>query len=330
MRGRTQAGFQTARARNGSLFVSEWENVTRKDGLYSTPRRSEQKDSAVTNNNVLAHGTLRPPTTHETIERRAVLPIIRREGIDWRGGIDGAPLVLLLEFENPGLECTDATVAQVRVAAFGAFLPWQSLTAVIVPSISPGQRRIVTATVNNDGSQQARLRQFLFRSAARRAQTLTPSPASFDGMFERIRTMFAAGQSLPHRQADSSFRSAHFVGNLDVFVEDQSPVERHVDRSYGLRPGCKNLTLFAVGDGRSDSYTFRLDAEPGWEVTLGNCEWGEPFVASQQWIDAWITPPAEATEGHITIWVKRASSGQEVAVEFELSIDAQTLECGRS
>ena len=74
------------------------------------------------------------PPVHHTVSRRPIPPVIRREGIDWHGGDGTAPLVLVLEFENPGLEATDPTLAMVRVAAFGAFLTWQPLTTVTVPS----------------------------------------------------------------------------------------------------------------------------------------------------------------------------------------------------
>ena len=47
----------------------------------------------------------------ETPTARNALPIIRRQGITWRGGVSGVPFELELIFENPTDEITRATVS---------------------------------------------------------------------------------------------------------------------------------------------------------------------------------------------------------------------------
>lgn len=83
-------------------------------------------------------------------EGQGAIPLIRREGIDWSGGVDGKPLSIRLCFENPAYVATSPSVAHVGVAAFGAFLPWRPLTTVSVPSLPPGGRIVLTATAHED------------------------------------------------------------------------------------------------------------------------------------------------------------------------------------
>jgi len=246
------------------------------------------------------------------------LPIIRREGIDWRGGIEGAPLEIRLEFENPGTVRTAPATARVEVAAFGAFLPWRPLTAVSVPAIPPGGRIVLNATAQGDLPDPD-------DAAALFAEMRNAGSANFamNLMARILRAAFA------WKDADQlDMNPAHFVGNLNVFVSRRKTVERHQQRAIGLRPGHSNFTMFAVGDRKHDVYSFRLEAEPGWDVQLSDCPWDTPIGIKSQSIAAAITPPIGVEFGRIGIWVKRHSTGEEVPVEFELAVDARTLTCG--
>ena len=88
--------------------------------------------------------------------------------------------------------------------------------------------------------------------------------------------------------------------------------------------------LFAVGDGSADYYSLRLEADPDWKIDLRDASWEEPVRFTEGWIAASITPPAGVRSGRVGIWVHRSSTGQDVLVEFELAVDAQTLPCGRA
>jgi hypothetical protein len=246
------------------------------------------------------------------------LPVVRREGIDWRGGIGGAPLEIRLAFENPGTVRTAPATARVEVAAFGAFLPWRPLTAVSVPAIPPGGRIVLTATAQGDLPDR--------ENAADLVAQMDNAESANDIMSLMAKVLRAA---FAWKDVDQlNMNPIHFVGNLNVFVSRRKTVERHQQRAIGLRPGHSNFTMFAVGDGKHDVYSLRLEAEPGWDVQLSGCPWDTPIGIESQSIAASITPPIGVEYGRIGIWVKRHSTGEEVPVEFELAVDARTLTCG--
>jgi hypothetical protein len=235
-------------------------------------------------------------------DRLPPVPVIHREGIRWRGGAGGAPLAVELCFENPARVPSAPAEARVEVGAFGAFLPWRPLTAVAVPSIPPGGRVVVTAEA---------------------AGELPPAPPRAGGWRGRTRG-FLDLLTLLHRRG---LEAPHFVGNLNVFVARSRPVERHLQRAVGLQAGRPNLTMFCVGDGEPDSYAFRLDAEPGWEVEIAPVAWDEPVEAASLSVCAVLRPPAEARSGRVAIHVRRGSTGVEVPVEFELEARAPGPKC---
>lgn len=268
---------------------------------------------------------LHPPSASRRAPWLRATPVIRRQGINWRGGNGVDPLVLVLDFENPGETPTMRTGAVVRVAAFGAFLEWAPLIKVNVPSIAPGEH--VTLVVDAESSEEdsAPLSILLARGESFGQASMQELPnarglAAIQGIRrgQQVRLL----RRLANQALDSRLRSLHFAGNLNVFVDGQIPVERHRNHAYGLRPSCDNFANFEVGDGQRDTYTLRLEAESGWEVTLLDREWGKPMALSHELVTATIKPPAGAVNGRVTVWVTRKSSGQEVAVEFDLLSDA--------
>ena len=104
----------------------------------------------------------------------------------------------------------------------------------------------------------------------------------------------------------------------------QQPVERHCGDLEGLTPNCCNVINFKVGDGRRDTYTFRVaECQPGWEVTL-SC--GERFdlhegASIEIWrtlVQVGITPAPDATCGEVSVAVQRVGTGESSLVEFKL------------
>jgi hypothetical protein len=221
-------------------------------------------------------------------------PVIRREDIRWTGGANGVPLRIALAFENPSDRPSAEAIARVDVAPFGAFLDWSPLTRVTVPSVSPGKRRVLTATLAGD------------------ALPPPPALAAFS---------WASAVSRMSKMA----LDAHFVGNLNVFVSRAAPVERHVQRAVGLRPGRDNLALFCVGDGKADAYTFSIgSAEPGWDVEILGIAWGAPVQISSGVLALRIRPGPNAESGGVSVLVERGSTRQVVPVEFELDVAARS------
>lgn len=88
-----------------------------------------------------------PRRRDTTVIQDMRLPVIRREDIGWEGGTQGHPLHARFAFTNPETEPTDAVVLWVGVADFGAFLPHKPVRTLVVPSLAPGERRLLTAVM---------------------------------------------------------------------------------------------------------------------------------------------------------------------------------------
>ena len=254
------------------------------------------------------------------VERVGGLPVIQPGGIRWTGGDGRKPLRIALDFENPRDEPTRPVSADLQVADFGAFRPWQPLTTVAVPSIPPRARREV-ATTANASPDPATSQQLLDVLRARNI------PDSARARFQRFLGQNLMMQSFLELQMElRSEQDVHFVGNINVFVDKGRPVERHVRQQIGLRPGCRNYSAFFVGNGVPDTYTFDIRAcEPGWRVELqGAAQTGEavvlhrPMNLARAMVHACITPRNKAESGGVVIEVKRASCKSTALVEFEL------------
>lgn len=268
-------------------------------------------------------GEIRSRRRHEQAR-----PCIRRSGIAWTGGVHGRPLQVELTFENPDIRPTRPTRAIVQIAEFGAFVPWQPLTAVDVPIIPPGGRRIVRTAVDG-GDFDRSLQGPRFPSDPQPGAPWVPARRSFLGS---VRSFLGLLSRFGSRSADpgARVRDLHMVGNLNVFVSGSRPVERHLRRAIGLRPNVTNCAAFRVGDGARDTYTFGYDAQPDtWEVQIDLAPWGEPVRCEHAWLTLLMVPPANADEGRVTVWVERGSTGQRVPVEFELSAKPSAPQCYR-
>ena len=230
--------------------------------------------------------------------------VILREGIRWSGGVGSEPLRLELDVENSSDRHSPPRTARVEVAPFGVFLPWKPLTTVALPSLPPRGRLRMTATVKQWGLPTLPARAFLLNSAFRRGQA--------PGSTERIQPS----------------QCPHFVGNLNVFVNRSAPVERHVKRAIGLRPGRENFALFVVGDGKRDRYTFSVaKQEAGWALELAGIPWDRPVEITSGAIALCVRPPPQAESGRVSILVHRESTRRRVPVEFELEAGASGSKC---
>lgn len=243
----------------------------------------------------------------------APAPRLRHQGIHWEGGIGGKPLQIALTFENPHPQTSVQSEARIEIAAFGAFVPGKPLTSVIVPPIPPGGKTTVTTSVPDEDLP-----------AIDWPQTRRP------GIRSLLRTFLRLGQltDMNDARSESALQPFHLVGNLNVFVNDSEPVERHMQRAFGLARDLTNVACFCVGDGRRDSYVFSFDAEgAGWQVDLQGTRWNEPVRIDHFWFTLLIVPPPEATRGRLTVWVERQSTGRRVAVEFDLAVGAGPARC---
>jgi len=236
-----------------------------------------------------------------TVPRASRLKI-RRESIRWTGGIAGRPLKISFVVENLGLEPSAPQPVRIDVAPFGAFVPWRPLTSLTLPGIPPGGRVVMTATAGDDDL-----------------------PRRPDRPVAGVTRVVAALMRAIRRESEE-LRPVHMVGNLNVYVGDCEPVERHMKVAIGLQAGAENWSFFFIGDDRLDSYTLRPEAEPGWQVDIEPGSWGVPMPGPLS-VAVNFVPPAHAASGRVAIWVRRESTGQEVPVEFELSANAPAAHC---
>jgi hypothetical protein len=229
---------------------------------------------------------------------------------------------------NVGQEPSEPTVAMIRAAPLGVFVPWQPLSVARVPSLAPGAsypvrleagvssrpalgrfgrvppRRLLTALAGDDDPESG------------------PAPPS---------------GSLPESLPADLFRllgqaNPHWAGNLNIFVQGRE-VERHMAQALRVYPGRTNLAMFVVG-AADDSYRFTLHGDgPGWETALYDLSAAAQFALERrsnllqgEWIRLSgmgliilaMKPPSDCEQGVIEVRVCQRSTGRHAMVEFSL------------
>ncbi len=251
----------------------------------------------------------------------AALLEVRREDISFTTLPDGR-VAITVRVENRGLRRSRETVAVIRAAPLGAFVPWRPLTAVRVPALDPGE------------------------SAELRTEARRPRPAVLGDASrvppQRLLTALAnddargqPGQPvLPADLMELLGRpNQYWAGNLNIFLGDRA-VERHMAQALRVYAGRLNLAMFIVGSGR-DAYAFdvrgtaaewqaalyamdnarsMIDMRSASALPLG--EWVE--VARQTTMILALQPPRDCSAGSVDVYVRQQSTGQEAVVEFSL------------
>jgi hypothetical protein len=273
-------------------------------------------------------------TTSPVRTARPALPYgleVEREGIVFRTVRPGFVLVEVT-FRNAGPHRTGPTLGILRTAPLGAFVPWQPVNVVQVPSLEPGESVTVTGE---------------YRYA-------TPQPL---GSIDRIppeRVLTALGLGEPDRDPRPATPvlaadmlqmlqqgGVHWAGNLNLFFPG-ADVERHVAQALRVYPGRVNLAMFIVGD-TADVYQFRLTGDAdAWNARLFDARFGRPIVEGLRTPevpeDEWhqpasglvllsVEPPPEAEAGAVNVHVVQRSSGREAVVEFTMDSRAAGPGC---
>jgi hypothetical protein len=250
-------------------------------------------------------------------------------------------LAVELTFHNVGDAPTGPAMGMLRSAPLGAFVPWQMLDVVTVPSIAPG------------------------RSAVVRKEYAVPPPPVLGGM-DRVppdRLLVALGLGEPGRERRSrrerraaaragtlapdvmgmlGLGGLYWAGNLNLFFPRRD-VERHTARSLRIHPGCMNLAMFIVGTGGSDRYRFEFSGDgAAWNPLIHGGLHGlaisqsanQPYLAEGEWHRAdtglfvlSVRPPARAERGAVNVHVCQESSGREAVVEFTMDARAAGPGC---
>ena len=256
---------------------------------------------------------------------------------------------------NRGERASSPAVLHVQSAAFGAFLPWRPLTSVPLPRIAPGAAHTVElqARAGTPGSEGTLAPLPLVGGGMAMPPTSRgAAPArGGDGQEGIGRNEDARGGAGRHwlrllRDASGPLGTAHWAGNLNVWVDGGPEVERHMSRGLRAVAGRQNLACFFVGSVRADGYRFHFSGEHAlWSPRLyplhgillghaapgdlpshlGDREWKEfsgpaPFILQ-------FLPPAGSTSGELIVHVEQRSTGREALVEFGFDPEAAGPGC---
>jgi hypothetical protein len=258
---------------------------------------------------------------------------------------DVAPGRVAIEVKvmNLGYQPTTPTFAVLRAAPLGAFVPWQPLATLPVPSLGPGESFALRTEAGRPAPEplgapgELTPEQMVAEAVARDRQRAEEEAEAR----RRAAVAAAAGRRvglpfLPPDLADLVGRgNAYWAGNIDVFVGHKS-VERHLAQALRVYPGRVNLAMFMVGGHGPDAYRFHLvGTGEDWKASLFDAHGQKTLVTDVarqapleegDWVE-WpgrrymtlaLRPPEECGRGTVEVHVRRRSNNQEAVVEFSL------------
>jgi hypothetical protein len=161
-----------------------------------------------------------------------------------------------------------------------------------------------------------------------------------------LRRQFPRGLVLAPSPMDAQGRR-HFywAGNINVFVGNRAPIERHMANGTRVYPGAVNSVLFEVGGGTTrDAFMFQLKGSAtDWKAELHSApnimasmqglpgtvmEQGKWFeTAKMMLLSLRMSPPADCGPEYMEVQVTRRSCGSTAIVEFSLDPDARGVGC---
>jgi hypothetical protein len=141
-------------------------------------------------------------------------------------------------------------------------------------------------------------------------------------------------------------RHFYWAGNVNVFLGNRPPVERHMAKGTRIYPGLVSTVLFEVGGGKGpDAFSFQLKGSAtAWQAGLHRAQrnmasiYGPPTGAAMEegkWFETAqmmlitlrMNPPADCGPGDLDVHVTRRSCGTTTIVEFTLDPEAQGAGC---
>jgi hypothetical protein len=245
---------------------------------------------------------------------------------------------------NDGSLWSPPTEVTLQSAPLGAFLTWQPLLTLTVPSLAPRTSKVVSGSAWAPqpapvaGPEEVwYLSPRLLRAIAEEAEREAREEAEREArrQLRRPAPVVAADPSaLVGRQG------VHWAGNIDILMRGKS-AERHMARALRVYPGQTNAAMFFVGD-RPDGYKFELsgDAE-SWQAQLIDMTRSPslkpdraPDVPAAEFREfsrgtfyLLLRPPKDAGRGEVSVHVTRQSDGSEAVVEFSLDSRAAGAGC---
>jgi hypothetical protein len=273
--------------------------------------------------------------------------------------LPGDRVRICVRIQNEGGRRSRPTVMRLESAPLGAFVPWQPLVRLAVPSLEPGESRELSIDVERP--HPAPLGSF-DRIPPRRLLTAVSAPddssppnrrlGGIMNLLRRGRTDQSAvtgaavkrGFLAPDLMELLGRGQPHWAGNINVFVGNRA-VERHLARALRVYPGRPNMAMFIVGGmGKPDAYAFDVvGLTPEWKAVLHNVTNSSTLVINSsdkpmqetQWVEAAGSlmvilathPPAGCEEGKVEVHVTRRSCQKTAIVEFDLDPAAQGTGC---
>jgi hypothetical protein len=245
---------------------------------------------------------------------------------------------------NDGSLWSPPTEVALQSAPLGAFVTWQPLLTLAVPSLPPRTSAVVSGTawvpqpapvarLEEAWSMPAHLLREYAETAAREAQEELEREAR--RLLRRPAPVVAADPLALLGRA-----GYHWAGNIDILMRGKA-AERHMAQALRVYPGKTNAAMFYVGD-RRDGYKFELSGDvEDWRAELVDMTHsptlrpgGAPGVPTSEFREMvcgtfylLLRPPQGAERGAVSIHVTRQSDGKEAVVEFSLDSRAAGSGC---
>ncbi len=270
--------------------------------------------------------------------------VVQRNDIRFRNVAPGR-VHISVHVTNVGEAPSEPTMMCLQAAPLGAFVPWNDLTSLTVPSIEPGD--CIELGTEVDAPRAKALGEF----SRVPPRALLTALGSEDEPLPQSKPVRGRGQvygrahrggsgnetqaTLPADPFDLLSRpNLHWAGNINILI-GRHAVERHLAQALRIYPGLTNLAAFIVGD-KSDDYQFELSGTgASWDVVLSNCtnlsslrdarDCSQPIQCSKwirlsklQVIMLAIGPPDGCGAGSVNVHVRQRSTNREAIVEFSL------------
>jgi len=287
---------------------------------------------------------------------------VERTDITFRG-LPGDKVRIQITVRNTGMSPSRPTPMRIESAPLGAFLPWQPLARLVVPTLEPGESREFSVDV--DRPRPLPLGDF-DRVPPKKLVTAATSPGdsparapksvvgaraatflNLMGWRQKVFSGKAPGGkgTLAQDLWDLTGRGQpHWAGNINVFI-GRKPVERHLAQALRIYPGRTNMAMFIVGEpSRPDAYSFEMvGLAADWKSALYEAthnrsllvDPSDSAIKETQWTEAngslmvmlATYPPTDCKTGNLEVHVTRRSCGKTAIVEFDLDPTAQGTGC---
>jgi hypothetical protein len=285
-----------------------------------------------------------PLLTGESDPCRETLLRVRRTDIEFSSPTRES-VAVAVTVRNEGEARSEPTAVLMSAAPLGAFVAWQRIAVVPVPSLLPGQRTILRTTALRRRPKRLGRpdrvppRRLLIALGSEDEPARRSDPRGADLLRLLFRGPLAPDRTAPILPADLmellGQGSVHWAGNLNIFLGGQA-VERHMAQALRVYPGLVNMAMFVVGARGHDEYSFHLAGNgASWQSALFDMTDRTSFaldvrkdepLEQQRWIPVdsmrvlalVIRPPEDCPAGSVEVHVNQRSSGTSAVVEFSL------------